>query len=492
MRNSSKNLGVSRVVFTGRKSRKWINTQIKFRVLIAILITVGICSQTSQARTIVVTETDDALLANSANDGRCTLREAINSIRQGTDQPMENGGGPFVTGCNTFGAPFGTNDRIEFSDSLDGQTVSYRVGPNGFGLTADMEFNREARDITLDANGISRGFVVFGAEVIFNNVTLTGGDARNAPGATGGSLFVEQGSTVTLNNSTITGNTAEFAGGFFARGAGTLVRLNNSELTSNVAEGTAGGFTANGGARVEVLNSTISSNTAANLSGAFFAVGSGTQIQIESSTLSANSANDTAVFTVRDSASLTIENSTISGNQATTFNAIGFIGTSGIIDSPPTSVTVRSSTIFNNTTTSGNFAGLGISGNSLVNFQNSILAGSTFSDCFVASGSGASLVSDASSIIQNPNTGTNSCASNARTGIDPNLEPLGDNGGPTMTHALGSGSPALSSGRSCLATDQRGELRPPNGCDVGSFEGEDEASFFIMPIPGRGAVIFPL
>ena len=89
-------------------------------------------------------------------------------------------------------------------------------------------------------------------------------------------------------------------------------------------------------------------------------------------------------------------------------------------------------------------------------------------------------------------TGTNSCASNARTGIDPNLEPLGDNGGPTMTHALGSGSPALSSGGSCLATDQRGELRPPNGCDVGSFEGKDEASFFIVPIPGRGAAILPL
>jgi len=58
------------------------------------------------------------------------------------------------------------------------------------------------------------------------------------------------------------------------------------------------------------------------------------------------------------------------------------------------------------------------------------------------------------------------------------LGELGDNGGPTMTHALGADSvaidhiPAVDCG---VTTDQRGEPRPVgDGCDVGSFERQPE------------------
>ena len=56
---------------------------------------------------------------------------------------------------------------------------------------------------------------------------------------------------------------------------------------------------------------------------------------------------------------------------------------------------------------------------------------------------------------------------------------LADNGGPTLTHALLSGSNAIDDGiNSCpdhngapLATDQRGVARPQgNACDIGAFE----------------------
>src|SRR5262249_34515774 len=46
-------------------------------------------------------------------------------------------------------------------------------------------------------------------------------------------------------------------------------------------------------------------------------------------------------------------------------------------------------------------------------------------------------------------------------GLDPKLGPLASNGGPTMTHALLAGSPALDAGGGCSATDQRGTARPP-------------------------------
>jgi len=62
---------------------------------------------------------------------------------------------------------------------------------------------------------------------------------------------------------------------------------------------------------------------------------------------------------------------------------------------------------------------------------------------------------------------------------DPLLGPLADNGGLTLTHALGLGSPAIDAGNpdSYPSNDQRGETRPMDGdadgnsrCDMGAFE----------------------
>ncbi|MCB9420636.1 MAG: hypothetical protein H6667_12585 [Ardenticatenaceae bacterium] len=56
---------------------------------------------------------------------------------------------------------------------------------------------------------------------------------------------------------------------------------------------------------------------------------------------------------------------------------------------------------------------------------------------------------------------------------DPLLGVLADNGGPTETRALSSGSPAIDAGNNlaCPATDQRGITRPQGGgCDIGAYE----------------------
>jgi hypothetical protein len=53
------------------------------------------------------------------------------------------------------------------------------------------------------------------------------------------------------------------------------------------------------------------------------------------------------------------------------------------------------------------------------------------------------------------------------------IGPLGSNGGPTPTHALLPGSPAIDAAddAACPATDQRGVARPQGArCDVGAFE----------------------
>jgi predicted outer membrane repeat protein len=54
---------------------------------------------------------------------------------------------------------------------------------------------------------------------------------------------------------------------------------------------------------------------------------------------------------------------------------------------------------------------------------------------------------------------------------DPELLPLGDNGGPTETMALPAGSPAIDIGSDCPDRDQRGEPRAGD-CDSGAYEVE--------------------
>ncbi|MFN7956147.1 MAG: thrombospondin type 3 repeat-containing protein [bacterium] len=70
-------------------------------------------------------------------------------------------------------------------------------------------------------------------------------------------------------------------------------------------------------------------------------------------------------------------------------------------------------------------------------------------------------------------------APNDLVNVDPGLAPLADNGGPTQSHALLPGSPAIDSATAtaCPATDQRGVARPLNGdgdrmarCDRGAVE----------------------
>src|SRR6185503_3832676 len=56
------------------------------------------------------------------------------------------------------------------------------------------------------------------------------------------------------------------------------------------------------------------------------------------------------------------------------------------------------------------------------------------------------------------------------------LAPLGDNGGPTPTHAIGAGSPAVGVGTSCnVAVDQRYVPRDAQ-CDLGAYEFTDPTS----------------
>jgi hypothetical protein len=107
--------------------------------------------------------------------------------------------------------------------------------------------------------------------------------------------------------------------------------------------------------------------------------------------------------------------------------------------------------------------------------QNSIVANNSGANCYGAIQSkGYNLSSDNTCKFNNTGDLNNT---------DPMLGPLQNNGGPTQTMALPSGSPAVDVGNpvGCtdglghlLKTDQRGKPRPDaedtSGCDIGAYE----------------------
>lgn len=137
----------------------------------------------------------------------------------------------------------------------------------------------------------------------------------------------------------------------------------------------------------------------------------------------------------------------------------------------------------NNSTISGNTAQHGAGGIELlygtVTLQNSIVANNSGGNC------SATLTSKGYNL-----SGDNTCNFNNigdLNNTDPMLGPLQNNGGPTQTMALSSGSPAIDAGRpsGCtdgqghlLTTDQRGKPRhdteDSGGCDMGAYERQSD------------------
>ena len=134
-------------------------------------------------------------------------------------------------------------------------------------------------------------------------------------------------------------------------------------------------------------------------------------------------------------------------------------------------VTVDSLTIYESY--SPNSGGIHNSG--VFTISNSIVANSLGgAEC--ENSNGGTLIDGGHNIVED-----SSC--NIAGGSDPLLGPLGDNGGPTPTHALLSGSPAIDNGYSLALTDQRGVPRPQGiASDIGAFELQQSGSRLFIPI----------
>jgi hypothetical protein len=123
----------------------------------------------------------------------------------------------------------------------------------------------------------------------------------------------------------------------------------------------------------------------------------------------------------------------------------------------------------------GNGAGAGLANGGILTLRNTIVAG--------GGGNCAGVITDGGNNLEF-SIAASTCGLGFITS-NPLLGPLADNGGPTLTHALRSGSAAIDAVplADCtddlgnpLTTDQRGAPRPHGpACDIGAFEGSVEA-----------------
>lgn len=341
-----------------------------------------------------------------------------------------------------------------------------------------------------------QGTVIATDTTISNNEAVTGG----------GGIWNSNGSVV-LNNCVIRENTASSDDAFLAIGGGlfnsagvltTTMTLNHTVVISNTADGpdSGGGVIGNssvsGTTAILTLNdSTVAGNQAAYGAGLWVTISSGpnpdTQAFVNRSTISGNTANgqgsgyaDGGGIEIA-AAAMMIANSTISGNVASG-SELGIGGGISIYSEegyPFGSLTMINSTVTDN---SGSSEGGGIGyiiigdANATTTFVNSIVADNMASlgaNCSAAGGALTSLGYNLEDIDT-----CNFDQPSDQPNTDPLLGPLADNGGPTETHALLAGSPAIDAGdnATCAAApvsgvDQRGVSRPQGAtCDSGAYE----------------------
>src|SRR6266545_1535721 len=272
--------------------------------------------------------------------------------------------------------------------------------------------------------------------------------------------------TVTVLNSRVTDNSDGIDTYGFEGDAEITIR--NSTISGNGHMGPGLGGIDSGFSSVSIFNSAISDNSGLGGINARGSRGLGLYVSIVNSTISGNSAGTSGGGIYGEGLDdLSIVNSTISGNSA---------GTSGGgIYNVNSSLHVANSTITGNSAGSGGgIYNEGSLGASVVEISNKILnAGASGENIFNNGGTvtshGYNLSSDdGGGYLNGPGDQINT---------DPLLGPLQDNGGPTSTHALLPGSPAIDAGDPNFipppSTDQRGCPfdRVFNGrIDIGSFE----------------------
>jgi Ca2+-binding RTX toxin-like protein len=498
----------------------------------AVGATVVFAPGASAATFTVDTNVDEAVDAQRCADDDCTLREAAVAANETTGADAITFA-PSVTGTIALSTSLGQinlyNDAVDIQGpGADVLTIS---GQNDDGIFKLFGFDAEGTPVRIAGLTLANGEQTTGGAAINN---YAGGDfaadltvadsklldntANSGSGASGGAIrslygdltivnsqvsgnyayydgggvFVDEG-TLTITGSEISNNTAYSEGGGIAvddtPGGATDVRIADSTVSGNESLDDEGGGvyldSIDGGAVIE--RSTLSGNTAYNEGGGIYVDGATAgSVTVESSTFSGNDAQEGAgIYLDEVDESVAVRNSTLSGNRALYEGGGIFIDSDTDNDE---NIAIRNSTLSGNSATDVDAAGGGVYEYVLytggIGYVDDVLLSSTI----VANNSAdrgpdvaqgedpidEGAISAAFSLIETTGAAAINSTGPNLTGVDPQLGPLQNNGGPTQTHAPSFGSPVIDKGvGNGLGTDQRGAPRTFDAANVANAAGGD-------------------
>lgn len=290
---------------------------------------------------------------------------------------------------------------------------------------------------------------------VSGHIAYSGGGVYNA-----GLLELDSGASVTGNAG------LDIGGGILNTVAATLESVDVSSNTSGdeVRDGFGGGIV--NLETMSLTNSSVRNNVSVGGSGG--GIVNGGDLSVEASTISGNRATGFAGGGIMDFSGITLVNSTVSGNSASAFGGGLWLDSQAVL----THVTITGNEAFQGGGLYSESAGVMLTG-TMIAANSAAHAGP---DCSGAPASaGHNLLGTDDGCTLTPIDPTDVIGTPG-TPIDPRLGPLAHNGGPTATHAVLPGSPAVDAIPSvvCAVTeDQRGTSRPQNThCDIGAFEAE--------------------
>jgi len=384
------------------------------------------------------------------NQGTVTLNNSTVSgnstdANSSNDDAYAYGGGIYNEGTVTL------NDSTVSDNSSFAHVSRYTYGAGIYNKGTVTLNNSTVSDNAgeTDASSSSYGGGIYNEGIVtLTNSTVSDNSAKDG----GGGIYNLD--TITLTNSTVSGNSVKdsafidwaahaYGGGIYNEGTVTLI---NSTVSGNLADASAygrGAYSYGGGiyneGTITLTNSTVSGNSAA-----------------ADSLYDSTYARGGAIY---NEGTVTLSNSTVSGNSTNADSSYDNAYTYG------GGICNWSGTItLNNALISGNSAG---EGNEIY-----IDLGEISSDNYNLFGHSGESNTDAFVGFTPVGTDVDATGDDG-SALEDILSPLADNGGPTWTHALPEGSPAIDLAECSddLTTDQRSYPRPSgDGCDAGSFE----------------------
>jgi beta-glucanase (GH16 family) len=331
---------------------------------------------------------------------------------------------------------------VSFAPALAGQAITLTSGPLVLSRNVTIDA-AAAPGLTVSGNDADRVFIVnAGVTAVLRHLTVADGFGFDLAGG------ILNNGNLTLERCTVRDNRVGAATNDFWKGGGGLYNGDSSSLV--------------------LRDAVVRDNTTQLVDGGGVYVFFNAQVTIERTTISGNVAGNVGGG-IRSLGDVTLVNSTLSGNTATAWHGGGVFHTDGSMSLVNATVTAN---VSNASGPAALFVGTFTAASASLSVANTVIGDNVGVGCFVgAFGSGAvSLTSGGHNVLTDA-----TCAPTATDQVVGSalLGPLADNGGPTPTHALLAGSPAIDTGDPalCPATDQRGVARPQGPvCDVGAVE----------------------